>query len=59
LLITKSEISDKANRERPRAKPLVNPRDGETARVERLITKHNNATARSAFLNDGRKNIDE
>ncbi len=50
----------KAKNERPRSKPLVNPRiEGKTAKVKRPITKQSTATATSTVLNDGRKNKEE
>jgi hypothetical protein len=45
--------------EKPRTKTPVNPWEGEATKVERPITKQITATAKSAFLNDGRENMEE
>ena len=59
LLTTKSAVSVRTKREKPRTKTPVNPGEGEATKAERPITKQITATAKSAFLNDGRENMEE
>jgi hypothetical protein len=59
LFTIKSAMKVKTKNVIPRDNAKVNPPDGETAKAEKPAIKQSTATDMIAFLNEGRKNMEE